>query len=52
MNSINAYTSREQLEAAIDEALAKGEIDKQEAEDIWQDWMHKGNDSYLGVYGW
>ena len=52
MKSIYSYTSREQLEADLDEAIAKGEIDTQEAEDIWQDWMHKGMDSFQGVYGW
>jgi len=41
MKSIYAYTSREDLEADLDEALAKGEIDIQEAEDTWQDWMHR-----------
>lgn len=44
--------TRQQLEAELQEKLDRGEITTQEAEDEWQDFMHRGEDSYLGVYGW
>ena len=45
-------TEKEQLEKKLDEQLANGQITVEEAEDEWQNFMHRGMDSYLGVYGW
>lgn len=44
--------TREELEAKLDQAVADGSMTPEEAEDEWQDFMHRGEDSYLGVYGW
>ena len=46
------FVSKEQMEAELDRKLAAGEITSQEAEDEWQDFMHRGMDSFQGVYGW
>ena len=35
------FLTIEELEAYLDEKLANGEITVEEAENEWQDWMHK-----------
>lgn len=44
--------TKQQLEQELDEKLAKGEITAEEAEMEWQDFTHRGSDSFQGVYGW
>ena len=38
--------------AELDTAVANGTMTAEEAEIEYQDLMHEGMDSYLGVYGW
>ena len=45
------YLTKEELEADLDRKLAEGKITPAEAEDIWQEWMHKGMDSRDSIYG-
>ena len=35
------YKTRAELEEELEGKIATGEISSSEAEDIWQDWMHK-----------
>ena len=44
--------TKQQLEQELDEKLAKGEITAGEAEAEWQHFMHRGENSFQGVYGW
>jgi polyhydroxyalkanoate synthesis regulator phasin len=44
--------TKQQVEQELDEKLAKGEITAEEAEAEWQDFMHRGENSFQGVYGW
>ena len=46
------HLTKQQLEAELDEKLRRGEITAAEAEDEWQNFMHRGEDTFLGVYGW
>ena len=45
-------TEKERLELKLNLRIASLEITVDEAEEEYQHYMHKGNDSYLGVYGW
>ena len=44
--------TKQQLEAELQEKLDRGEITVEEAEMEWQDFTHRGEDSFQGVYGW
>lgn len=44
--------TKQQLEQELDEKIAKGEITAEEAEAEWQDFIHRGENSFQGVYGW
>lgn len=44
--------TKQQLEAELDAKLKAGEITAEEAEQEWQDFTHRGEDSFQGVYGW
>lgn len=43
---------KKKLEADLDAKLKAGQITVEEAEDEYQDFMHRGEDSFQGVYGW
>ena len=43
---------KQQLEAELQEKLDRGEITVEEAENEWQDFMHRGENTFQGVYGW
>lgn len=44
--------TKQQLEAELEAKLKAGEITAEEAEQEWQDFTHRGEDSFQGVYGW
>lgn len=44
--------TRQQMESELQEKLDRGEITVEEAENEWQDFIHRGEDSFQGVYGW
>lgn len=44
--------TKQQLEAELEAKLKAGEITVEEAEQEWQDFTHRGEDSFQGVYGW
>lgn len=44
--------TKQQFEAELDAKLKAGEITAEEAEQEWQDFTHRGEDSFQGVYGW
>lgn len=44
--------TRQQLEAELQEKIARGDITVEEAEMEYQDFMHRGENTFQGVYGW
>lgn len=45
-------TEKEILEQKLEQEIAEGKITVDEAENEWQDFMHRGEDCYQSVYGW
>lgn len=46
------YKSHAEKVAELDKAVANGTMTAEEAEWEYQDLMHAGMSSFLGVYGW
>ena len=44
--------TRQQLKAELQEKIERGDITVEEAEAEWQDYMHRGENTFQGVYGW
>ena len=44
--------TRQQLEAELQEKIDRGDITVEEAEMEYQDFMHRGEGTFQGVYGW
>ena len=44
--------TKEQLEEELEAKILAGEITIEEAEQEWQEYMHRGEDTFQGVYGW
>ena len=45
-------STRQQLEAELQEKIDRGDITVEEAEMEYQDFMHRGENTFQGVYGW
>jgi hypothetical protein len=43
---------RQKLEAELQEKIDRGDITVEEAEMEYQDFMHRGENTFQGVYGW
>lgn len=44
--------TRQQLVAELQEKIDRGDITVEEAEMEYQDFMHRGENTFQGVYGW